>query len=360
MKTIKGKKSIRGFDGPAALWAAAAAAARVLAFVLAGVVILAGCPTPDGGGDPDPTVTGVTVTADAAFVVKGGTLQFHATVAGENSPSQAVTWSVTTGGAASGTGISEAGLLTVDADESRTSLEIKAVSQQDGVTFGTKTVSVVTPNTGEIVSVTVTGTAAVGQVLTVEAKDSNGAAVTDAVFQWKRADASDGTYTDIPNATSAAYTLKTADTGKYLKAEASNAATATAVLSDAQGPVTLPASETPTASVTRVAKTSAAQAAVDFTLTNATALSGTWKVYSAAGGDTLASGVTAAVTTWPTLRLSHSSNIPAAVYYVTVTEAGKAESARLALTVGNIASSATVSTLASVLEALPANTAETP
>jgi hypothetical protein len=188
MKTTKGKKSIRGFYGPAALWAAAAAAARVLAFVLAGVVILAGCPNPDGGGDPDPTVTGVTVTADAAFVVKGGTLQFHAAVAGENSPSQAVTWSIETAGAASGTGISAAGLLTVDASESQSSLTIRAASTFDTTKYGEKAIDVVTPNTGGIVSVTVTGTVVVGQVLTAVARDSNGAVVTDAAFQWQRSD----------------------------------------------------------------------------------------------------------------------------------------------------------------------------
>jgi hypothetical protein len=56
MKTTKGKKSGRGFDGPAALWAAAAA------LVLAGVVILAGCKNPEDEaftpeyeiGDPGP------------------------------------------------------------------------------------------------------------------------------------------------------------------------------------------------------------------------------------------------------------------------------------------------------------------
>jgi len=66
-------------------------------------------------------------------------------------------------------------------------------------------------------------------------------------------------------------------------------------------------SATPTASVTTVAKTAA--------------------------GETPASGVTAAVTSWPTLRLSHASDIPAATYHVSVTESGKTESARLALTV---------------------------
>ncbi|GAB6393049.1 MAG: leucine-rich repeat domain-containing protein [Treponematales bacterium] len=94
-------------------------------------------------------------------------------------------------------------------------------------------------------------------------------------------------------------------------------------------------SAAPTATVTTVAKTTAEQAAVDFTLTNSAALSGAWKVYNAAAGGDIVSGVTAAVTTWPTLRLSHATDIPAAAYYVSVTETGKTESARLALTVAN-------------------------
>ncbi|GAB6391976.1 MAG: hypothetical protein MdMp014T_1349 [Treponematales bacterium] len=102
-------------------------------------------------------------------------------------------------------------------------------------------------------------------------------------------------------------------------------------------------SAAPTATVTTVAKTTAAQAAVDFTLTNSAALSGAWKVYNAAAGGDIVSGVTAAITSWPTLRLSHGHDIPAAAYYVSVTETGKTESARLALTVANPALGGTVS-----------------
>ncbi|GAB6390787.1 MAG: leucine-rich repeat protein [Treponematales bacterium] len=102
-------------------------------------------------------------------------------------------------------------------------------------------------------------------------------------------------------------------------------------------------SAAPTATVTTVAKTTAAQAAVDFALTNSAALSGAWKVYNAAAGGDIVSGVTAAITSWPTLRLSHGHDIPAAAYYVSVTETGKTESARLALTVANPALGGTVS-----------------
>jgi len=45
------------------------------------------------------------------------------------------------------------------------------------------------------------------------------------------------------------------------------------------------------------------------------------------------SGSMAAVTSWPMLGLSHASDILAATYYMSITESGKTESARLVLTV---------------------------
>jgi len=87
--------------------------------------------------------------------------------------------------------------------------------------------------------------------------------------------------------------------------------------------ITFPATEmidsvtpAPAAKTATIAKTAATQAAVDFTLTNETELSGTWKVYSTPTGSTLADGVTAAITSWPVLRLSHATDIPEGSYYV--------------------------------------------
>ncbi|MDR1787882.1 MAG: leucine-rich repeat protein [Treponema sp.] len=416
-----------------------------LALVVAATALVSCDNGSTGGGNDEltPTVTGVTVTPATVSVVKGKTQQFNATVAGENSPAQTVTWTVE-GTGKTGTAMDGA-TLTVASDETAATLTVRATSKVDTSKSGTATVTVVTPNTNEIKLVTITGTAKVGQVLTAEAKDAteSGATVTDATFQWKSASASDGEYTDISGATSATYTLVAADQGKYIKVEAKNAKTTTAVLStDAKGPVAAASSggegeleemtaqefidrllgefaemfefpftlqglaelfaefddedaptvedlqkvicksasgeqfgvveeitadttvyvdpsifddddddnggesedgapsATPTASTTTVAKTSLTQASVDFTLTNATEITGTWKVYAGSDGDTLASGVSAAITTWPTLRLTHTSDIPAATYYVSVTEDGKSESGRLALTV-ELAPSAT-------------------
>ena len=90
-------------------------------------------------------------------------------------------------------------------------------------------------------------------------------------------------------------------------------------------------STAPTASVTTVSKTAATQAKVDFTLDSA--LTGTWKVYDATTGGSIVNDITASAV-GTTLSLTHASNIPTGTYYISVTEAGKTESTRLALTVG--------------------------
>ena len=68
--------------------------------------------------------------------------------------------------------------------------------------------------------VSVSGTARGGQTLSASLDDDDGG-VTSLTWQWTRASAVNGTYTDISGATSASYTLVAADVGQYLKAEAS-------------------------------------------------------------------------------------------------------------------------------------------
>lgn len=90
------------------------------------------------------------------------------------------------------------------------------------------------------------------------------------------------------------------------------------------------ASTTPAVTSATVSKTATTQVAVSYTLTSA--LTGTWEVYNAASGGSIVAGVTAsAVDT--TLTLTHATDIPAGTYYISVTEVGKSESARLELTV---------------------------
>jgi hypothetical protein len=90
-------------------------------------------------------------------------------------------------------------------------------------------------------------------------------------------------------------------------------------------------SSTPAASLPVVIKSADPQASVPFTLT--TGNDGTWKVYDSPAGTQTVSGVTASFS-GQELTLSTSGNdLDAGYYYVSVTESGKAESARLALRV---------------------------
>lgn len=94
---------------------------------------------------PAATVTGVTVTPSAKTVQQGGTQQFSAVVDGANSPAQTVTWKVA-GKTSSGTTISDAGLLTVGADETAATLTVTAASTADSTKSGTAIVSVTSQN----------------------------------------------------------------------------------------------------------------------------------------------------------------------------------------------------------------------
>jgi formylglycine-generating enzyme required for sulfatase activity len=112
------------------------------AFLLALSLVFSGCENTTGGDKRPPTVTGVSVDAAAGSVKKGGSLQFSATVTGENDPSRAVRWTIETEGAAAGTTIDENGLLSVAAGESLTGLTVKAASVADQTKSGAKTVAV--------------------------------------------------------------------------------------------------------------------------------------------------------------------------------------------------------------------------
>lgn len=135
------------------------------------------------------------------------------------------------------------------------------------------------------------------------------------------------------NATTATVTGLTAGTAydfKLVVTGGSNAgdSNTVAVTTD-----TIP-SATPVASITTVSKTAATQASVSFALTNNPAYADNqmWTVYSAVYGADTANGITAS-NTGNTLTLTHATDVPAGTYYAAVTENGKSESGRLALTV---------------------------
>ena len=92
------------------------------------------------------TIDSVTVSPATPSVVKGGTQTFTAAVTGTGSFVTTVNWSVT--GGVAGTSISSAGLLTVAADETATSLTVTATSTMDPSKTGTSTVTVTTEEPG--------------------------------------------------------------------------------------------------------------------------------------------------------------------------------------------------------------------
>jgi len=95
---------------------------------------------------PPIAVTGVTVTPPSATVQSRNSQQFAATVVSTGNAPQTVDWTVT--GASSGTNITTGGLLTVDADETATTLIVTATSTFDSTKSGSAMVTVITPVTG--------------------------------------------------------------------------------------------------------------------------------------------------------------------------------------------------------------------
>ena len=96
---------------------------------------------------PIPTVDSVTITPNSATVDKGDGILLSATVTGEYNPSLDVTWSIE-GEVSDGTTIASDGFLVVDKDETATSFDVMAKSNQDGsmaaaitITVGTNTFS---------------------------------------------------------------------------------------------------------------------------------------------------------------------------------------------------------------------------
>ena len=83
----------------------------------------------------------VTVSPELKDVCQGEQIQYSAQVSGVNSPSQAVTWSVT-GAKSADTHIEENGLLSVAKDETASNIVIKAVSAEDSSKTASQTVNI--------------------------------------------------------------------------------------------------------------------------------------------------------------------------------------------------------------------------
>jgi hypothetical protein len=137
-----------------------------------------------------PTVTSVTVSPQNPSVAKGYQHQFTSSVIGTNSPVQTVTWAVT-GNGKPGTTISTSGLLSIAADETATTLTVRATSTFDISKSGTSTVSVTAPDVELYVNTSITP---------VDLSQSTGTTAFDRVLNYiKNNAANDTTYTIILN-----------------------------------------------------------------------------------------------------------------------------------------------------------------
>ncbi|MCL2762112.1 MAG: hypothetical protein FWD36_02745 [Treponema sp.] len=108
----------------------------------------------------DPVVNSVTVTAVAASVEQGGSLQFNADVSVANGATENVTWSLEGTGYSSGTSLGTnpdgSAALTVDPNETNTSAAVRARSDQPGFTHITDALTVtITPTEPEVLNVTI-------------------------------------------------------------------------------------------------------------------------------------------------------------------------------------------------------------
>lgn len=145
-------------------------------------------------------VTGVTVTPSPIEIEKGASQQFTATVSGSGTYSHAVNWTVA-GASSSGTTIDASGLLTIAADETASTLTVKAASAQTESKFGTAAVTVIITDTTPLATPVIllptdgstintnlpmfTGTAEAGSTVTI-ILDGNSAGTTtaDAAGNW--------------------------------------------------------------------------------------------------------------------------------------------------------------------------------
>ena len=133
---------------------------------LAGILIMAGCGgnepwgtdvdlEDDPGGGRNPVVTGVAITTagNAASASAGTSLQFYASVSGENNPAQTVTWSITTTGKHANTKINTSGRLTIAAAELKPSITVKAISTVNPGKSKIKTITVTRPPVAVVATV---------------------------------------------------------------------------------------------------------------------------------------------------------------------------------------------------------------
>jgi formylglycine-generating enzyme required for sulfatase activity len=158
-------------------------------------LMFTGCGGSDGGSNVTPSVTSVAVSPGTTTVALGGSQNFTAIVTVTGGAAQTVNWSIVEAHA-TGTTITTAGILNVAADETATTLTIKAVSTADNTKSGVATVNIqgvvsvtVNPDSASVApgetqnftaTVVVTGGAVQTVIWSVEGNQSAGTTITKA------------------------------------------------------------------------------------------------------------------------------------------------------------------------------------
>ena len=183
----------------------------------------------------DPALTGtVTITGTAKV---GETLTANITALnGEGAPSYQWKSADTSGGATTNIGTNQATYVLVAADAGKfISVTVSRTGFTGSITSAA-TAAVALPDlTG---TVTITGTATVGETLTADISSLAGTGAPS--YQWKSADTSGGATTNI-GTNAATYTLAAADAGKFISVTVTRAGFAGDISSTATSSVALPA-----------------------------------------------------------------------------------------------------------------------
>ena len=175
-----------------------------------------------------------------------------------------------------------------------------------------------------LASASITGTAQVGTALTAVRGATTGT-IASTTYQWRRADTSGGTYSDIASATSSTYTPVSGDGGKFIRVviTVSNTGGSASATSSATGQVastvTLATPAAPTVSAT--ANTLKSITVSWSAITNASSY--TLKLHNASGTLIVTTGLTGRTGTSATITTSNLASLAdSTAYKVSITAIG--------------------------------------
>ena len=197
--------------------------------VLVGLVLLvalAGCDAISGVDDAGPVFAAGTVTSRQVAENTAAGTAIGAPFVATDEDGDEVTYTLEGTDAASFAIGAASGVLTTRAAldyETKRSYAVTVKAADEHGNAATLAVTITVTNVDEAGSVSFEPTApGVGTALTASVEDPDGS-VTSVTWQWAKASTQAGPYTDIPGATSAAYTPVAGDVGAWLRATASYA-----------------------------------------------------------------------------------------------------------------------------------------